>query len=123
MKSCLSVGMRSAVTFSVDRSHAAAFEGRVIHNVLSTVHLVYYAELAARNLITPYLEEGEDAAGGGICLNHSAPTKIGDTVKVTAILSGIDGKKLICRIEGTNSKGSICNATQTQILVRKGSLD
>ncbi len=120
MRSGLSIRMKSTVTFSVDKSHAAAFEGRVIHNVLSAVHLVYYAELAARNLITPYLQEEEDAAGGGICLNHIAPTKIGDIVRVTAILSGIDGKKLICRIEGANSKGSICNGTQTQILIKKG---
>ncbi|MCL4540336.1 MAG: thioesterase [Bacteroidetes bacterium] len=123
MKSGLSVGMESTVTFFVDEGMAATFEGRTVHKLLSTFLLVYYAELAARNLIEPYLQEGEDAAGAGICLNHIAPTTIGETARVTAILSEIHEKRLVCKIEGTNSKGSICNGTQTQILIEKGSLN
>lgn len=48
MKSGLRIGRKSEVIFHVDERMLAAFEGKRIHDVLSTFHLVYYAELAAR---------------------------------------------------------------------------
>ncbi len=123
MKGGLVPGAKYTLSFRVQESHSAAFEGRIIHRVLSTVQLVYYAELAARKLIEPYLLEGEDAAGAGICLDHIAPTRIGDTVSVTAELSETDGKTLVCTIDGVNSKGRICKGSQTQVVITKGSLD
>ena len=122
MKRGLKVGMSSTVRFSVDESMLASFEGKRIHDVLSTFHLVYYAELAARNLIEPFLDDSEDAAGHEISLRHLAPTKIGEIVELTATLSGKDGKRLISKIEGKNQTGRICYGTQTQVLIRKGKL-
>ncbi len=123
MKVGLRAGAQSTVSFVVDKSMTAAFEGKTIHKVLSTFHLVYYAELAARKLVEPYLEEEEDAAGVEICLSHIAPTRIGEKVSISAVLLKIDGKRFICSIKGVNSRGEICRGTQTQVLVPKGSLD
>ena len=101
----------------------ASFEGKTIHRVLSTFQLVYYAELAARRMVEPYLQEGEDAAGAGICLNHVAPAKIGEVVSVTASLSKIDRRIVACGIEGRTSGRIICSGTQTHLLIKKGSSD
>ncbi len=94
-----------------------------MHGVLSTFHLVYYTELAARRLIEPFLEDGEEAAGSEICLNHLAPTQVGDSVSVTARLKAVEGKKIICEISASNSSEAILSGTQTQVLIERGRLD
>lgn len=120
MKIGLKAGDRSEVGFVVTSEMIAAFEGRVVHEVLSTFHLVYYAEYAARKLLEPSLEEGEDAVGAEINLRHLLPSRIGDEIEVTATLKLIDGRKVVCDIRGLNGGREICSGTQTQILVRKG---
>jgi len=122
MKNGLRIGSKSVVIFKVQEKMAAAFEGKVVHNVLSTFHLVYYAELAARRLIESYLDDGEEAAGFEIHLKHIAPTKIGDDVTLTATLIKKNGRKLVCKLEAENSGKQICSGTQTQVLIQKGSL-
>ncbi|HEY9167366.1 MAG TPA: hotdog domain-containing protein [Candidatus Kryptonia bacterium] len=122
MKSGLDPGRKSSVTFKVEKKMVAAFEGKTVHEVLSTFHLVYYAELAARRLIEPFLEEHEEAVGFEISLKHIAPTRIGETVEMIAALTKMDGKRVTCTIEARNQKGKICEGTQTQILIRKGEL-
>jgi len=114
--------MTSIVRFKVDESMVAAFEGKVVHDVLSTFDLVYFSELAARRLIEPYLEESEDAAGYEISLKHLSPTKRGENVEIIATLKELDGKRLTCVIDGTNESGIICTGTHTQVLIRKGDL-
>ena len=123
MKEGLNIGSKSVITFEVEKNMAAAFEGKTIHDVLSTAHLVYYAELAARRVVEPYLEESEEAVGSEINLKHIAPTKIGDKVEMKATLVAKDAKKLICKFEASNSKGKICAGTQTQMMIRKGELN
>lgn len=123
MKAGLRVGDRAVVRFVVDESMVTAFDGKEIHDVLSTFHLGYYSELAARKLIEPYLDRGEEAAGSDICLKHISPTKVGNKVKVTAALREIVGKRVVCEISAANSAGRICTGTQTQSLIRAGDLD
>ena len=79
--------------------------------------------VAARLLVEPYLDGGEEAVGFEIRLKHIAPTKIGEEVEVAATLIKKIGKKLVCKIEATNARGKICYGTQTQVLIRKGDLD
>jgi fluoroacetyl-CoA thioesterase len=122
VKNGLRIGDQSSVRFVVDEGMVAAFEGRIVHRVLSTFHLVYYSELAARKLIEPFLDEGEDAAGIEICLKHIAPTEVGDRVEVTAKLKKIDGREIVCDVAAVNSLGKICNGTQIQKIIRKGVL-
>ncbi len=123
MKNGLAVGDQQTLRFIVDEGMVAAFEGKTVHRVLSTFHLVYYAELTARKLIEPFLEDYEDAAGSEIFLRHIAPTKVGDSVVVEARLKGIEGRKIICEISASNSSGPISAGTQTQMLIERGELE
>jgi fluoroacetyl-CoA thioesterase len=123
VKRGLVVGDRRTVEFVVDETMVAAFEGKVIHKVLSTFYLVYYSELAARKLIEPFLDDGEEAAGTEVCVKHVAPTGIGERVVVTAALNRLENRTIVCDISATNSKGQILTGRQTQVLVGKGSLD
>ncbi len=122
MKNGLRTGDQSSVSFVVDEGMVAAFEGRIVHRVLSTFHLVYYSELAARKLVEPFLDEEEEAAGTKICLKHIAATEIGDRVEVTAKLKKIDGRQIVCDIAAVNSFGKICRGTQIQKVIKKGVL-
>ncbi len=120
MKSGLKPGDVSVVTFVVTRDMFAAFEERTIHEVLSTFHLVYYSEYAARRLVEPYLEEGENAVGAEIRLKHLSPGKLGDEIKVTALLKSVKGRKVLCELKAMHGRRQICSGSQTQILVKEG---
>lgn len=117
------MGAKSVVGFEVREDMAAAFEGKKIHDVLSTFHLVYYAELATRKLIEPYLDHGEEAVGFEINIKHIAPTKMGDRVEVSATLIEIEERKLVCELVASNSEGRICTGRQTQVIIQKAELD
>ncbi len=107
------------MNFTVTKKETATFEGKQIHAVLSTFHLVYYAELAARKLIKPYLGPGEEAVGFEIKLKHIAPSNIGEKVSVTAALVKKEGRKLLCKVVARNSFETIATGYQTQVLIRK----
>ena len=123
MKKGLEAGTKSTVSFVVDKRMVAAFEGKTIHQVLSTFHLVYYAELDAQKVIEPFLEQDEEAVDFEICLKHTASTKISENDKIMATLVKNDEKKLTCEIDALNPKRKICGGTQIQALTRKGELN
>ena len=111
------------MNFVVGENMVAAFDGKTVHRVLSTFHLVYYSEYAARKLIEPYFEDGEDAAGAEICLRHLSPSRVGDSIEISASLLSIAGRKIVCEIKGTNAGRIICEGTQTQFLIDRRELD
>lgn len=62
----------------------AAFEGEVVHEVYGTTPMVGHMELAARRVILPAREEGEEGIGYKVDITHLAPAPVGSRVTVTA---------------------------------------
>ena len=105
--------------FTVDASMTAILGNVEIHPVCSTVTMVYYAELASRRVIEPLFDDGENAIGGGISLEHIGMAAIGDIIEIKACISSFDGKILICNITARvkGSKKLLCKGTQTQVVL------
>jgi len=82
---------------------------------------VYYAELAARKVIEPLFDTGDQAIGGGINLKHTGMAALGEVVEVNARIVSFDGRVLICEIESTVNHGAIilCKGTQTQLVLQQ----
>lgn len=87
--------------------------------------MVYYAELAARKVIEPFFEIGDQAIGGGINLKHTAMAALGEEIEVNARIVSFEGCVLICEIESTVNDGEIilCKGTQTQIVLQQGNIN
>ncbi len=122
MKPGLVPGARAEVEFEVQAGHLAAFEGQVVHPVLSTWNLIHFMEWAGRRVILPFLEPHEEAVGASLRIRHIAPTAQGDRVTVAATLARLELPKIICRVEARNARGCIGRGTFVQILLPRSRL-
>lgn len=115
------IGKEYSLSFTVQSDMTATLDGTEIHPVCSTVTMVYYAELAARKVIEPFFETGDQAIGGGINLKHTGMAALGENIEVNARIISFDGRILVCEIESTVNNGEIilCKGTQTQVVLQQ----
>ena len=115
------IGKEYSLTFTVQSDMTATLDGTEIHPVCSTVTMVYYAELAARKVIEPLFDTGDQAIGGGINLKHTGMAALGEKIEVNARIISFDGRILVCEIESTVNNGEIilCKGTQTQVVLQQ----
>jgi len=102
------------VEVTVTPEMTAKLDDRLIHPVYSTFWLAYHAEVAARRAIEPYFEEGENAVGSSISIEHKAMAGIGAEVRVTARVSSVKGRSILCTIEALAIKTNTLLAEGTQ---------
>lgn len=62
--------------------------------VYSTPSMVRDVELACRDLLLQYCDQGEDNVGTGINLSHKGSTLLGMTVDVTVTIKSVDGRRI-----------------------------
>lgn len=74
-------------------------------DVLSTPAMIGLMERTSVELTTPYLSENEQTVGIHVDVRHRAPTRIGQTVTITAELVGIEGNKLRFSLVAANDEG------------------
>nr|BAL53583.1 thioesterase superfamily protein [uncultured Bacteroidetes bacterium] len=96
---------------------AASLDGRLIHPLYSTFWLAYHAEVAARKAIEPYFDEGENALGAGIELEHRNMCPLGVRVDITATVTQCDGNRIICSLSARAGAIEIARGTQTQVVL------
>lgn len=112
----------ASLSFTVTDDMVAAFGGEVIHRVLSTWALVHHMEWAARKLLVPNLEEGEEGAGAGVDVRHLAPAPVGSRVEVTAAFVREAPGRLVARVEARSGEGLLAEGTVYQAIWPKGQL-
>ncbi len=100
------------VEIIVTQGMMAILDERVIHPVYSTFWLAYHAELAARRAIEPYFDDTENAVGSSISLTHKSMAGLGAEVRITAQVSVVTGRHVLCTIEA--------RATKTDTLLAEG---
>jgi fluoroacetyl-CoA thioesterase len=74
-------------------------------------------ENAAWRLVQPHLAEGETTVGTLVSIRHLAATPLGDTVRATAELVEIDGRRLVFRVEAHDSRQLIGEGTHERARV------
>ncbi|MBO1914513.1 hypothetical protein J4G37_58045, partial [Microvirga sp. 3-52] len=87
MKNGLEVGMVESLKIIVTRDMFAAFEGKIIHPVYSTVAMTYHMEWVSRKIILPYLESHEEGMGASVQVKHISPSLYGSEVTLTATIT------------------------------------
>ena len=74
-------------------------------DVFSTPAMIGLMEGTCVRLTAPYLDEGENTVGMHVDVYHLAPTKIGQSVTVTAEILEIDGNKIRYAVSAINDAG------------------
>lgn len=109
-----SVGVVDVV---VTNAMVATLDAKTIHPVYSTFWLAYHVELAARRAIESFFELDENAVGNSLSLEHRAMAGIGAHVRITAKVTEVRGRHVLCTIEAWAMKTNtlIAEGTQGQI--------
>jgi predicted thioesterase len=79
---------------------------QLVADVFSTPAMIGLMERTCVELTEPYLDENEQTVGIHVDVRHMAPTKIGQSVTVTAELLEIEKNKIRYSVAATNDEGS-----------------
>jgi predicted thioesterase len=86
-------------------------------DVFATPAMVALMERAAAHAVAEALPEGSDTVGTAVNVTHIRATGMGDTVRATARLTEVDGRKLFFEVTAADSKGEIGSGTHTRFIV------
>jgi len=95
----------------------AAQVGSGLVPVFSTPMLVALMENAAVNALDNRLAEGQTSVGVRIDVEHLAATPVGDTVRATATLQEVEGRRLTFEIEAWDQTEKIDQARHERFIV------
>ena len=78
---------------------------QLVSHVFSTPAMIGLMEYTCVLLVAPYLDENEQTVGIHVDVRHMAPTKIGQSVTVTAELLEVKNNKLRFAVSAVNDQG------------------
>ena len=110
-------GLTYTSTLVVSKEHVAAVMGSGDLHVYATPAMVALMENAAMLTVAEHLPEGSTTVGAMINTSHIKPSPIGETIKTTAVLTDIEGRKLTFSIKAEDSKGIIGEAIHVRYIV------
>ena len=87
--------------------------------VLATPAMMALMENAAMLAVADHLPEGSTTVGGHITSSHLKPSKLGDTVTATAVVTRIDGKKIEFKVEARCGDMLLGEGTHLRFIVDK----
>ena len=113
----MEIGLTYTSTLVVSEEHVAAVMGSGDLHVYATPAMVALMENAAMLAVAEHLPEGSTTVGAMINTSHVKPSPIGDTIKTTAVLIDIEGRKLTFSRKAEDSKGIIGEAMHVRYIV------
>ena len=95
---------------------------QLVSDVFSTPAMIGLMEYTCVLLVAPYLDENEQTVGIHLDVRHMAPTKIGQSVTVTAELLEVKDNKLRFALSAVNDQGvKIGEGTHRRALINPNS--
>lgn len=88
--------------------------------VFSTPSMINLMELAAKELIRPFLDETEESVGATVNIEHLAATPIGATVRAVAKVTAVNRKLVDFEIEAFDAIDKIGRGTHTRAIIHTG---
>lgn len=115
----METGLTYTSTLVVSKDHVAAVMGSGDLHVFATPAMVALMENAAMLAVANHLPEGSTTVGAMMNTSHVKPSLVEETVRATAVLTAIEGRKLTFEIKAEDSKGIIGEAVHVRFVVDK----
>ena len=120
----LDTDLRGEVELTVGEGDTAIAQGSGDVPVLATPRLVAAFEEAAVGALADKLPDDLTSVGATVEVDHLAPSAVGATVTVTALLEAVDGPALEFILEATEGGTVIATGSHTRVVVeREGFLE
>ena len=100
----MEIGLTHTSTLTVENKHLAIQAGSGDLEVLATP-------------VMKALDEGMTTVGGHISSSHLKPTALGKTITATAVLTGIEGRKLTFKVIAEDETGTIGEGEHLRFIV------
>lgn len=113
----LKLGLSHTSTTTVNNSNTARTYGSGGLDVFATPAMIGLMENAAMTAVENDLPEGSSTVGAHISTSHVKPSKLGETIKATAVLEEIDGRKLTFKVSACDDEGIIGEGTHIRYIV------
>ena len=98
--------------------HIAA-EGILVY---STPAMVWHMERAAVETVSAYLDDDEVSVGVRVEISHIAGTAIGETVRASARLVEVGGRRLTFTVEAHNEREKIGEGRHQRVVIKRDRL-
>ena len=115
----METGLTYTSTLVVSKDHVAAVMGSGDLHVFATPAMVALMENAAMLAVANHLPEGSTTVGAMMNTSHVKPSPVEETVRATAVLTAIEGRRLTFEIKAEDSKGIIGEAVHVRFVVDK----
>lgn len=76
-------------------------------DVLATPRLITWLEALTAQRAGSLLAAGQTSVGTAVRIRHRLPTRVGDTVELTAAPPVVEGRHLLFQVRATNSAGHL----------------
>ena len=113
----LKEGLEYISTVTVSRENCASAMGSGNLDVFATPSMVALMENAAMNAVAPYLPAGSTTVGAEIRTTHQKPSPLGAEIRAKAILSAIEGRKLVFYVEAYDGDSCIGKGSHVRFIV------
>ena len=115
--SSIPAGTSGERTFLVNDTNAISFLGHDDCRVLATPWMIMYMEMTCRDLVKPLLDPGLDTVGTEVNVRHLAASPIGFEVTFRAEVMGVDGRRVMFRVEARDSQHVIGDGTHERAII------
>ena len=101
------MGDRGVVVAAVTDADTALALGSGGLSVLGTPRLVAWCEAATCRALEGRLPPGSSSVGTAVALEHLAPSAVGETVTVVAVVQSVEGRRIGFEVEATDAGGTV----------------
>ena len=116
-RTMLKEGLKYTSEVIVTKANCASAVGSGGLDVFATPSMVALMENAAMNCVAPYLPEGSTTVGAEINTTHIRPSALGATIKAVALLTNVEGRKLMFNVEAYDGDECIGKGTHVRFII------
>ncbi len=118
------IGTTGTASLRVLPEHLAnRFKDSILPQTFATPVMILVMENAALNALKPLLEPGESAVGTAVDVRHLAATPVGRTVRATAEVVAVEGKRIAFKVSANDGTDEIGNGTHQRIVINLASFN
>lgn len=115
----MEIGKKYTSILVVEEKHLACNVGSGDLKVFATPMMMALMENAAMMCVADELDGNSSTVGGQISSSHIKPTGLGRTVKATAELVDVQGRKLTFKVSASDDEGVIGEGEHLRFIVDK----
>ena len=112
-------GLHAEIEHTVTDADSASQWGSGLVPVYSTPALVGLMENAAVNALAGHLAAGQTTVGARIDVRHLAATPVGMQVRALAVLTAVEGRKLVFKIQAWDALELIGEAGHERFVINE----